>query len=220
MHAHGQVVYDRRRSDYVSEMKRYRKVLVIALGIAVLEILGGLWSGSLALLSDAGHVVTGDVLATLIAMVVSEEIRRRPSSHERRIQANGAYVLGVLFFLAAIPILYGAWERSQIQAEIQISPTMLVIAVIGFFGNYWQAIVMSDSAEHGVNLGLRGHVHTDAIQSIGVIITGLVIWLTDWMLIDLICSVAIAIALIYWGLKTIRSARKQSEYYEVGKGGD
>ncbi|MDP3901473.1 MAG: cation diffusion facilitator family transporter [bacterium] len=191
------------------DMSRYRAVLGITLGIALLEIVGGIWSGSLALLSDAGHVA-GDGLATVISIVVYVAVHRQSSEGESAIRARGAYILGGLFLITAGWILYESSQRFREDVQIA-TPMMLVVAMVGFLGNCWQMGVMSGGIKNITNLTLERHFWTDAIQSVGVIVTGLTIWLTGWTSIDAVCSTIIALVIAFYGLATIKSARAMTD---------
>ena len=170
------------------------------------ELIGGILSGSLALLADAGHMVT-DALAIGLALVALW-IGDRVESAERTYGFRRAEVLAAALNAASLWVIVGwicleAYHRFSAE-EIHIEGgLMLTVGVLGLIVNIIVAWILHGSAEHSLNVeGAFWHVMGDLLGSVGVIISGVVILLTDWYLIDPILSVVIALLILWssWGL--------------------
>lgn len=182
-----------------------RKKLWIALAINAvflfIEVAGGLLTNSLALLADAGHMLT-DVAALALAIFVSR-LAERPATPEKTYGLLRAEVLGALANGAALVVIVGvifweAWRRMGSVQEIH-APGMLIIAVLGLFANAASAWVLFGSRDVNVNIkGAFLHMMADALGSVGAITAGVVMLLTGWTPVDYFASLVIGI-LILWG---------------------
>jgi cobalt-zinc-cadmium efflux system protein len=164
--------------------------------ILLLQLIGGYYSNSLALYSDAGHVF-GDNIAIFVAMSVA--IIPRFGFSMSKVDSVGTRINITLLFLIAIWILTEAWDRYQ-NPEPVASWTMIIIAAIGGFGNYIQHRIHGGAAHEHKNethRTLHLHIIADLIQSIGVVIGGIVILFTDYTKADPIVSAAIAFWILY-----------------------
>lgn len=180
-----------------------KKGLTIALSITslmmVAEVAGGIISNSLALLSDAGHMLT-DTLAlalTLFALKFGE----RPATSEKtygfyRIEILAALINGSILILIALYIFYKAYLRIIEPHEIK-TPIMMGVAFLGLIVNIFAAILLKKSSRE--NLNVRGaylHIIGDALSSIAVLSGGIIIIFTGWYRIDSILSFIIGIMII------------------------
>ena len=171
------------------------------------ELIGGILSGSLALLADAGHMVT-DALAIGLALVALW-IGDRVESAERTYGFRRAEVIAAALNAVSLWIIVGwisleAYHRLVGAEDIHIEGgLMLTIGVLGLIVNIIAAWILHGGSEHSLNVeGAFWHVMGDLLGSVGVIISGVVIILTDWVLIDPILSVIIALLILWssWGL--------------------
>lgn len=186
-----------------------RRDLLVALAITVLmmiaEIVGGLLSNSLALLSDAGHMFT-DNLALLLSFFAMT-FAAMPATHRKtfgfyRLEILAAFVNGVVLVLVSLYILYEAYLRI-IHPQPVGGKLMLVVALIGLVANIIGAFVLNKHSSSSLNIrGAYLHILGDALSSVGVVIGGVIILYTGWYLIDPILSVLISIVIIYgaWAL--------------------
>lgn len=186
-----------------------------ALGITgtfmVLEVAGGLISGSLALLADAGHMLT-DTAALALAWFAAH-VARRPSARPRR---HGQHLSQVLAAFVNALALFGVvgwilWEAVQRTLEPRTigGATMLGVAVLGLLANLAVLHVLKDEHESNLNVtAARLHVIGDLLGSIGASIAAVVILTTGWTPIDPLLSVVVAllIARSAWTL-LVRSTR-------------
>jgi cobalt-zinc-cadmium efflux system protein len=180
-------------------------VLGITAVFMVAEAIGGVLSGSLALLADAGHMFTD--VAALGLSVFAMRLARRPPSTKRtfgyaRLEILAALVNGAALLVIAGLILVEAWER--LRAPVQVDGgLMLGVAALGLAVNVVGALLLHSHAHE--NLNVRGaylHVLGDLLGSVGAIAAGIVILTTGWAPADPIVSVAIALLILWgaWGL--------------------
>jgi len=179
--------------------------LRIALAITatwfVIELAGGFYANSLALLADAAHMLTD--LAALGLSLFALKISARPATHSKtygymRAEILAALANGIFLILIAIYIFYESYQRLWAPEEVKSVP-MLVIAATGLAANLVTAALLYRSRHE--NLNLRGaflHVLGDTLGSLGAIIAGLLILLRQWYLADPVVS-AIVGALILYG---------------------
>ena len=192
--------------DHAAELREAsRKSLIIALvligGFMIVEVLGGIFSGSLALLADAGHMLTD--AASIALALVAVWIAGRPESIERTFGYQRTEVLAAAFNALSLWIIAGwivweAVERFSNHHEIHIDGgLMLIVGVIGLLVNVAAAFVLHSGSKHSLNVdGAFKHVMADLMGSVGVVISGVVVILTDWVLIDPILSVGIALLIV------------------------
>lgn len=172
--------------------------LKIALGLTgtflVIEVIGGLLTGSLALLSDAAHMLT-DFMALLIALVAIR-IGKRAADDKRtygykRFEILAAAFNAVVLFLVAFYILYEAYQRFQSPPDIEAG-WMMAVAAVGLVVNIISMRMLAQSSEHSLNVkGAYLEVLSDMVGSIGVIVAALIIKFTGWWQVDPILAVLI-----------------------------
>jgi len=180
-------------------------VLLITAVFMVAEAVGGVLSGSLALLADAGHMLTD--VAALGLSVFAMRLSRRPPSTKRtfgyvRLEILAALVNGATLLVIAGLILVEAWERFTVPVEVN-GGLMLGVAVMGLAVNVAGATLLHDHAHDNINVrGAYLHVLGDLLGSVGAIAAGIVIISTGWTPIDPIVSIVIALLILWgaWGL--------------------
>ena len=192
-----------------SETRRLTWVLVATAAFMVAEVVGGVLSGSLALLADAGHMFTdaGSLALSLFAM----RLALRPPSLRRtygyvRVEMLAALVNGSTLLVIAGVIVFEAWQRFQSPVEID-APVMLVVAVLGLGVNVLGATLLHGHAHD--NLNMRGaylHVLGDLLGSVGAIVAGVVILTTGWTPADAIVSVVIALLILVGAWRLVRES--------------
>jgi len=186
-----------------------RKDLLLALSITVLmmiaEVIGGLLSNSLALLSDAGHMLT-DNLALLLSFFAMT-FASLPATDRKtfgffRLEILAAFVNGIVLVLISLYIMYQAYLRMVHPQPVQ-GMLMLIVAIIGLVANIIGALILVKHSQNSLNIrGAYLHIVGDALSSVGVVIGGVVILYTGWYLIDPILSALISLVIIYgaWSL--------------------
>lgn len=177
--------------------------------ILVAEIIGGLWTHSLALLSDAGHIAL-DLLA-LGMSYGALRLAARPADDRHtygfhRWQVIAALVNGATLLLVAFGIFREAWLRLRQPAEVLAGP-MLAVAVVGLVVNLLVALVLREHDHDDLNVRSAFlHVLGDALSSVGVIVAGVVMLLTGWTLADPLVSVLIGAIILAGSGRVLREA--------------
>jgi cobalt-zinc-cadmium efflux system protein len=194
--------------DHSSESTNSRRLtLTLALVLVYMgvEIVGGLLADSLALIADAGHMLSdaGALALTLFAM----RFARRPASAQRtygsyRAEILAALVNGATLVAVAIYIFIEAFERFRTPPEVQ-GGLMLVVAFGGLVVNAAGLWILRGG--HDTSLNMQGawlHVLTDALGSLQAIVAGGLIWALGWYWVDPLASVLIGLLVIYssWSL--------------------
>jgi len=192
---------------------RGTRYLGIALGITiaffVIELIGGILTNSLALLTDAWHMLN-HVFALVFALTAAW-LALRPVSVKRtygyyRAEILAAFLNGIFLWAVAGYIFYEAIRRILQPAEVE-SLNMLIIAVLGLIANALTAVTLSRSKEKSLNIrGAFLHVVADTLGSIGAIIAGLIMFFTAWYIADPIISMIIGALIFYSSGKLVRDS--------------
>lgn len=201
-HAHGH----RRSSD---NWRRLSLVLSLTLLYMVAEAIGAWWTGSLALLADAGHMFT-DVAALALALT-AVWFGSRPATSKKtfgyyRLEIIAALVNGVALVVISLFIFYGAYER-WLEPPVVRSGPMIAVAAGGLIVNLICAWILHGHDE--IDLNIRGawmHVIGDALGSVAAILAGVCMWLFDWYAADALFSVVISVLIIWGSVRLIRES--------------
>jgi cobalt-zinc-cadmium efflux system protein len=188
--------------------KRLIWSLAVTLVILIAEVVGGILSNSLSLLSDAGHMFT-DVFALGLSLVAAL-IMKKPSDYRatygyQRIGLLAALINGSSLVVIAIFIFIETYRRFQSPPLVN-SSLMLVVASGGLAGNLLMAWILGRGHK---DLNLKSawlHVLGDTISSAGVILAALTIKLTGWALADPVASAFVGIVIIWGGSRVIKEA--------------
>ena len=184
--------------DHTHSSSLHQRNLLIALfvtgTIMVAEVIGGLLSNSLALLSDAGHMLM-DILALLLSFLALR-FATRPATERQtfgfyRLEILAALINGTVLLGLSLFIFYEAYQRFIEPREIK-GLLMLGVAAIGLGANMVSALVLRAGSHKSLNVkGAFLHVIGDLLSSVGVIIGGAIILLTGWERVDAIISFVI-----------------------------
>jgi cobalt-zinc-cadmium efflux system protein len=174
-------------------------VLALTVGLTIVEAIGGVWTGSLALLADAGHMLADD--ASLALALLALWIARKPPTPERsygyrRAEILAALANGVALVAIAIWIFVEAAQRLPSPPEIR-GGWMLAVAAVGLAGNGVAAAVLVRTGTANLNLraALR-HVLSDLLGSAGAIVAALVVLLTGWLQADPVVGMLIGLLIL------------------------
>lgn len=173
--------------------------LALTTAFMAAEVVGGLWTGSLALLADAAHMMTdaGGLALALIAIRFSE----RPATPERtygyvRAEVLSALANAVVLLLLTVYILYEAWQRYQSPPAILGGP-MLAVAVVGLVVNLISMRLLAGGASESLNVqGAYFEVLSDMLGSLGVIVAAILVLTTGWTLADPIIGAGIGLFIV------------------------
>ena len=187
-------------SDHGSgNMKRVIIALALTGSFMVVEVVGGILAGSLALLADAGHMLT-DTMALALA-AIAFHVAKRPADARRtfgyqRFQILAAFVNGLSLLVIVGWILFEAMRRFVAPVEVA-GPMMLVVAAAGLAVNVIAFAVLHRGDQENLNIrGAALHVAGDLLGSVAAIVAAVVIIYTGWMAIDPLLSIAVAFLIL------------------------
>lgn len=194
-----------------SSANRSRLIIVIGIVSVVLiaEFVGGILSGSLSLLADAGHMLsdlTGLVVALIAAIVAARPATRRQTYGYRRAEVFGALVNGLILLAVAVSVAIGGVNRLLAASEAEVQSTlMLVVATIGLVANIAAFLVLRGGDTRSLNMrGAMLEVLGDMLGSLAVIVAALVIAFTGFTQADAIASLLIAALIVPRALSLLR----------------
>lgn len=192
-----------------------KKTLIISLVIITvymaIEVIGGLLTNSLALLADAGHMLSDAIslFIALMAFTFSNKVADYGKTYGyKRFEILAAVINGATLILVSAYIIYEAIERFQKPLEIT-SRGMLIIAVIGLAVNVLVAWIMMRGADVKENLNMRGaflHVISDMLGSVGAIVAAILIMFFNWIWADAVASVVVSLLVLRSGYLVTKSS--------------
>ena len=186
---------------------RFFWVTVLNVLITVVEILGGLLSGSLALLSDAFHNLSDS--ASIVISYIAQRIATKPETPQRTFGYRRAEILSALLnagllIVIALFIVIEAVKRFMHPDHVN-GDIMTVVAVVGLLANFISAGLLHAGSRHSLNIKATYlHILADGLSSIGVVITGIILifWHVKWL--DPVVSVLVALYIAYEALPIIQ----------------
>jgi len=189
-----------------AEQKNLGVAILATSLIVVVEVAGGLWYNSLALLSDAWHMFT-DLLSLLLCFLAGIMAMRPPTADKTfgyyRVEVLSALANGVTLVVVVLYIFYEAFLRIISPHEVEVSG-MLLVALIGLIANLVSMTFLSKSV---FNINVKSaflHVAGDALSSVGVVVAAVVMFFTGWYIIDPIVSVVIGLVIAFGTLRMLR----------------
>lgn len=181
--------------------------LLITTGIMFLEFFGGIFTNSLALLSDSGHMLSD--ASSLLLSFVAIWFASRPASPSKsygfyRFEILAALFNGIALFVIAVFIVWEAFGR-LFDPPTVASGSMMLIAFVGLFANIMSAFSLMRKGDVKNNVNLRSaylHILSDALGSVGAIIAGILMLVFNWYIADPIISVIVAVLILKsgWGV--------------------
>ena len=203
-HSHGP---PRTRAEREKDRKRLGFALVFTSIIAIAEAVGGYLTNSLALMSDAGHMLT-DISALALSLLAlwfaAKPANVRKTYGYYRLEILSALANGVLLLGITVFIVIEALHRFRAPEPIKVGP-MLIVATIGLVSN----LIALASLHKSHSMTVRGaflHVLGDTLSSVGVIAAAVVIYFTGWMMMDPLISVAISVVILVGAYRLVRDA--------------
>lgn len=184
-------------------VRGYQRELLIAMAVTgtimVAEIVGGLLANSLALLSDAAHMLT-DILALALSVLAFRFSNKPPTKKTTfgfyRLEIFAAQINGGVLAFLSLVIFYEAYKR-LIEPEPIKSLLVIVVAGVGLLANIISALILHRSSKKNINVRASFlHITGDLLSSAGVIIGGGIIHFTGWYIIDPILSVMIGLIIL------------------------
>src|SRR6185369_881956 len=201
--------HNHRHQSATNSWRRLSLVLFLTALYMVAEVIGALWTGSLALLADAGHMFT-DVAALILALTAvwfgSRPATSRKTFGYYRLEIIAALVNGVALVVISLMIFFRSYER-WIEPPVVKSGPMMVVAAGGLAVNLICAWILH--GRHEIDLNIRGawmHVMGDALGSVAAILAGVCMALFGWYQADAAFSVVIGLLIIWGSMRLIRES--------------
>jgi len=198
--------------EYAAQSKGTR-YLGLSLGITfsffVVELIGGYLTNSLALLTDAWHMlndVSALALSLVVAWIAQKPINATKTYGYYRAEILAAFLQGILLWAIVFFMFYEAVQRIQQPVEV-MSLNMLTIAILGFGANGLSAAILSKSGGESLNIkGAFLHVLADVLGSAGAISAGVIMLFTGWYQADPLISMMIGVLIFYSAGKVVRES--------------
>lgn len=201
--------HDRTHPPDSSGTRKLTATLSLVMVYFVAELIGGLWTGSLALLADAWHMFA-DMAALGLSLFAAWISRRSPTARQtygyHRAEIIAAVVNGVSLAVVSGSILHEAWERFGNPAEILSGP-MFWIALGGLIINLLSLKVLHGAHEHNLNVRSAWlHVMGDTLGSVGVIVASILIVQFGWVWADVVASVMVCLMILYSAISLLKES--------------
>ncbi len=194
---------EERRKD----RSRLLLALILTSVIALAEAVGGYLTNSLALMSDAGHMLT-DVSALALSLLAlwfaGKPANLKKTYGYYRMEILSALLNGMLLLGITVVILWEAWHRFREPAQVDLGP-MAVVALIGLVANLVALAFLHE--RHSLNVrGAFLHVLGDALSSVGVLLGAGIMWFTGWYVVDPLISVIISGVIVVGAVRLVRDS--------------
>ncbi|UCR89095.1 cation diffusion facilitator family transporter [Mycetocola spongiae] len=181
--------------------KRLLVVICIVATVLIAEVIGGILTGSLALLADAGHMLsdlTGLFIALFAMTIAAKPASDRATYGYRRTEVFGALANGLILCAVAVGIAIEAFGRLMGPGDTEvIALPMLLVAIVGLIANLVSMLILRAGAKDSINMrGAYLEVFGDMLGSVAVIVAAIVIMLTGWVQADAVVSLLIAVFIL------------------------
>jgi len=191
-------------SVWSGERKRLLSAILLTGAVMIVEAIGGWMTNSLALLSDAGHMLT-HLLALSISFVAMIFSVKPPTSKKTfgfyRLEILAALLNSFLLFLVTLWIFYEAYQRFYQPVPVA-TVEMILIGSIGLVTNLVTAALLSRSMKRSLNIkSAFMHMIGDTLSSVGVVAAAGVIYFTQWWFVDPLVGVFLSCVILYWAFR-------------------
>lgn len=195
------------------EVKGKNLLFSIALNIiiTIAQVVGGIVSGSLALISDALHNFS-DVLSLVFSYVANKLSKKKASLNQtfgyKRAELIAAFVNAMTLLVVAIYLIFEATHRLSNPEHIK-SNLVIWLSILGIFVNGLSALLLKKDANHNLNMkSAYLHLFTDMMASVAVLVGGILMKYFQWFWVDSVMTMLIALYLIYVGFDLLKSSTK------------
>jgi cobalt-zinc-cadmium efflux system protein len=187
--------------------KKIGLTIILNIVITISEYVGGIFSGSLALLSDAGHNLS-DVVSLILSYIGEKISYKKPTEKHsfgfKRVEIFTALINALSLWAIGVIIIVEAIKRINSPESISLG-LMLIIAVIGLLGNLFSIMVLNKSKDANLNMKAAYlHLFYDAISSVAVILSAIIIYFSHLVILDVVVSIFIAIMIFWSGFGIIK----------------
>jgi len=191
--------------------KRLALSLSITLVVMVVQIVGGILTGSIALISDAGHMFTHSFAISISLVAIF--IARRPPCHHRtfglyRAEILAAFINGLFLLVVAGIVIYEAVLRIINPQEV-LGLQMLMVALVGLSVNLASIALLRGTHSEDINVrGVFYHMLADAASSVGIVAAAIIILYTGWNILDPLVSLGISALIVRWAWGVLTDSTK------------
>ncbi len=186
--------------------KKFLWVTLFNLVITLVEFIGGLFSGSLALLSDAVHNLgdAGAIMLSFVAHLISRKKKNNIKTFGyKRAEILAAFTNAVVLIVICVFLVVEAVKRFQEPAEI-MGNVMLLVSIVGLIGNFVSMLVMHADSKNNMNVKSTFlHMMSDALSSVGVIIAAVFIKFFGWVWLDPVITIVVAVLVLREAIKIV-----------------
>ena len=205
-HHHG---HDHGHHHHKVEGKNLLFSIILNLVITVAQVIGGIISGSLALLSDALHNFS-DVLSLVFSYVAHKLSRKKASVNQtfgyKRAELIAAFVNAMTLIIVALFLVYGAIERFINPEEIK-SGLVIWLSILGIVANGLSVLLLKNDADKNLNMkSAYLHLFTDMLASVAVLVGGLLMKYFQWFWVDSVMTLVIAVYLLIVGFDLLKNS--------------
>ncbi len=185
--------------------------IILNVVITVAQVIGGIISGSLALLSDALHNLS-DVISLVISYVANALSRKQASTNRtfgyKRAEIIAAFVNSATLIIVAVFLIIEAIERFFSPQDIGTG-IVIALSVLGILANGFSVLLLKSDSDKNMNMrSAYLHLLTDMMASVAVLVGGILMYYFQWYWIDPLLTLVIALYLIYMGLQLLRTSTK------------
>jgi cobalt-zinc-cadmium efflux system protein len=185
--------------------------IILNVVITISQVIGGIVSGSLALLSDAVHNLS-DVISLIISYIATNLSRKKASTNKtfgyKRAEIIAAFVNSASLIIVALFLIKEAIERFFNPQEIGTG-IVIVLSILGILANGFSVLLLKSDSDRNMNMrSAYLHLFTDMLASVAVLIGGLLMYFFGWYWIDPLLTLAIAIYLIYMGYHLLKTSTR------------
>jgi len=201
--------HDHHHHNHQVQGKNLLFSIVLNLVITIAQVVGGLISGSLALLSDALHNFS-DVLSLIFSYVAHKLSRKKASVNQtfgyKRAELIAAFVNAMTLIIVALFLVYGAVERFY-NPQVIASELVIWLSILGIVVNGLSVLILKKDADKNLNIkSAYLHLFTDMLASVAVLIGGLLMKYFQWFWVDSVLTLGIAIYLIIVGFDLLKTS--------------
>ncbi len=205
--------------DHQVQGKNLLFSIVLNLVITVAQVIGGILSGSLALLSDALHNFS-DVLSLVFSYVAHKLSRKKASVNQtfgyKRAELIAAFVNASTLIIVALFLVYGAIERFFNPEEIK-SGLVIWLSILGIVANGLSVLLLKNDADKNLNMkSAYLHLLTDMLASVAVLVGGLLMKYFQWFWVDSVLTLVIAVYLLVVGFDLIKNSTQMLMLFTPG----
>jgi len=196
-------------NHYTVEGKNQLISIVLNLVITIAQVIGGLISGSLALLSDALHNFS-DVLSLVFSFFAHKLSKKKASVNQtfgyKRAELIAAFVNAITLIIVALFLVYGAIERFFNPQHIE-SELVIWLSILGIVVNGLSAFMLKNDADNNLNMkSAYLHLFTDMLASVAVLVGGLLMKYLQWFWVDSVLTLVIALYLLVVGFDLLKKS--------------